>query len=63
MMTTVLRTDHRGGGWKWGQSKEVPARTSAAGDGVWVTVVAVEVVGSGQIWDFEITFQQIRRDM
>lgn len=62
-MTTVLRTDHRGEGWKWGQSEGAPERTSAAGDGLWVMVVAVEVVGSGQIWGFEITFQQVRCGM
>lgn len=54
MIAIVLRIDHRGGGWKRGQGGEVTARISAAGDGLWATVVAVEVVGSSQILDFEI---------
>lgn len=62
-MTTVLRTDHRSGGWKWGQGEEVPASILAAGDGLWVMVAAVEVARCGQIWDFEITFRQVRCGM
>lgn len=55
-MATVLRIDHKGGGWKWGQGEQVTAKISAAGDGLWAMVEAVEVVGRGPILEFEIIF-------